>query len=203
MIHVKMDSVSSGFDLDYNLLTAENGWIVKSQKNQVKVNSFKLENKRSCTIQVYPNGKVVVILECTYRPFKLAEEEGCREFFETIGKVALILTHQLGQTSIVPPTGQWLLKEYDRDITISESEISRNYPYIKQWYSKEGIQISALGHVFQIYGKIMPICGRCLRVEEKVGIREDVALEQGIKEATEQPFGIVSAFDLLNERSDD
>ncbi len=49
----------------------------------------------------------------------------------------------------------------------------------------------------------MPICGKCLRIEEKVGIREDVTIEQGIKEATETPFEIASAFDLLNERSDD
>jgi hypothetical protein len=49
----------------------------------------------------------------------------------------------------------------------------------------------------------MPICGECLRVEEKVGIRADVPLEQGVKEAIERPFEIVSAFDLLDERSDD
>jgi hypothetical protein len=202
MVHVKMVGASR-FDQDYNLLTAKNGWIVKSQKNQAKVKSFKLENKRSCTIQVYPNGKLIVALECTYRPFKLAEEDGCREFFETIGKITLILSQELGQTSIIPPTGQWLLKEYDRDVTISESELLSKYPYIKQWYSKEGVQICTLGHVFQIYGKIMPICGRCLRIEEKVGIREDVALEQGVKEAIEQPFGFVSAFELLNERPDD
>jgi hypothetical protein len=100
------------------------------------------------------------------------------------------------------PTGQWLLKEYDRDVTIPESELLSMYPYIKQWYSREGIQIGALDHVFQIYSKIMPICGRCLRVEEKVGNRADIALEQGVKEAIEQPFEIVSAFDLLTRESD-
>jgi hypothetical protein len=84
------------------------------------------------------------------RPFKLAED-GSREFFETIGKVALILSQQLCQTSIIPPTGQWLLKEYDRDVTIPESELSRKYPYIKQWYSKEGIQIGALGRVDETF----------------------------------------------------
>jgi hypothetical protein len=47
----------------------------------------------------------------------------------------------------------------------------------------------------------MPICGRCLRVEEKVGIRADVPLEQGVKEAIERPFEIVSAFDLLRRES--
>jgi uncharacterized protein (DUF342 family) len=92
MIHVKMIVSDNGFDKDYNLLTAKNEWILKSQKNKVKVKSFKLENKRSCTIQVYPNGKVVVALEYIYRPFKLAKEDGSREFFETIGKVALILS---------------------------------------------------------------------------------------------------------------
>jgi hypothetical protein len=114
MIHVKMIVSDNGFDKDYNLLTKENNWIIKSQRNKAKVKSFKLENKRSCTIQVYPNGKLIVILECSYRPFKLHEEDGSREFFETIGKAALILSQQFSQTSIIPPTGQWLLKEYDR-----------------------------------------------------------------------------------------
>jgi hypothetical protein len=204
MIHVKMVSASSGFDQDYNLLTAKNGWIVKSQKNKAKVKSFKLEHKRSCTIQVYPNGKLIVILECSYRPFKLNETDGCREFFGSIGKIELIISQQFQQQySIVPPHGEWLLKEYDRDITIPESELLELYPYIKQWYSKEGIKIKAVGHVFQIYGKIMPVCGKCLRLEENVSIKEDIPLEQGIKNAIKRPFAIVTAFELLKNKNDD
>jgi hypothetical protein len=43
----------------------------------------------------------------------------------------------------------------------------------------------------------MPVCGRCLKVEEKVSIQEDISLEQGIKDAiSKQPFEIISAFDL-------
>jgi hypothetical protein len=199
MIHVKLGVPDPAikFDQDYNLLTEKNNWIVKSQKNKAKVKSFKLEHKRSCTIQVYPNGKVIVALECSYRPFKLNEEDGCREFFGIVGKVELILSHQFGQFSIIPPAGEWLLKEYDRDVTIPESDPLKKYPQIKRWYSKEGIQIKALDRIFQIYGKIMPICGMCLRLEEKVGIKNDVQLEQGIKEAIDQPFEIASAFDLL------
>jgi hypothetical protein len=93
------------------------------------------------------------------------------EFFGIIGKVELILSHQFGQHSNVPPSGEWLLKEYNEDITIPESDLLRKYLCIKHWYSEEGIQIKALGHVFQIYGKIMPVCGRCTRLEEKVGIK--------------------------------
>jgi hypothetical protein len=213
MIHVMIDHTDDfpweedvdddckGFGKDYNLLTKENGWIVKSQKNKAKVKSLKLENKRRCTIQVYPKGKLIVILECSYRPFKLHETDGCREFFGSIGKIELIISQQFQQQhSIVPPHGEWLLKEYDRDITIPESELIEKYPYIKQWYSKEGIKIKALGHVFQIYGKIMPICGKCLRLEENVSIKEDIPLEQGIKAAIKRPFAIVSAFELLDKR---
>jgi hypothetical protein len=65
MISVKMGVSNDpvlGFNQDYNLLTEKNNWIVKSQHNKAKVKSFKLEHKRSCTIQVYPNGKVIVAL---------------------------------------------------------------------------------------------------------------------------------------------
>src|SRR3954464_12023524 len=86
--------------------------------------------------------------------------------------------------------------------TPNHSTIScvEKYPYITHWYSKEGIQLRALGRVFQIYGKIMPICGKCLRFEDKVGIKEDMPLEQGIKEAVDRPLEIVTAFEMLNNK---
>ena len=45
----------------------------------------------------------------------------------------------------------------------------------------------------------MPICGKCLRLEENVSIKEDVPLERGIKDAIERPFELANAFDLLNK----
>ena len=59
-------------------------------------------------------------------------------------------------------------------------------------------------HVLMLY---LDICvtksfysGKCLRFEEKVGIKEDVLLDQGIKEITgdERPLEIVTALDMLN-----
>jgi hypothetical protein len=89
------------FIQDYNLEPLK--WIDnKKSKKSGEGNSFKLENKHRCTIQVYPNGKLIVAFECTYRPFKLAKEDDSGEFIETIGKVALILSQQLCQTSIIP-----------------------------------------------------------------------------------------------------
>jgi hypothetical protein len=46
----------------------------------------------------------------------------------------------------------------------------------------------------------MPICGECLRVEEKVGIREDIPLEQGVKEAIGQPFEMINAFEMIMDK---
>jgi hypothetical protein len=187
-------------DAIYQSLLAKDNWIVKSKENKAKVKSFNLESKRSCTIQVYPLGKIVVMIQCSYRPFKLHDVEGSQEFWKSIGKIEFLLGQEFRQTVILPPSGQWLLKGYDRDVTIPESELVKKYPYFTHWYSKEGIQLRALGRVFQIYGKIMPICGKCLRFEEKVGIKEDVPLEQGIKEAAERPLEIVTAFEMLNSK---
>ncbi len=49
----------------------------------------------------------------------------------------------------------------------------------------------------------MPICGKCLRLEENVSIKEDVPLNEGIKAAIEKPFAIVTAFELLKNENDD
>jgi hypothetical protein len=46
------------------------GWTIISKCNKAKVKSFRLESRRSCTFQVYPNGKVVVALEFSYRPLR-------------------------------------------------------------------------------------------------------------------------------------
>lgn len=198
IIHVKV--VGAEFDQTYGFLTRENEWIIKSQCNKAKVKSFRLESRRSCTFQVYPNGKVIVALECSYRPFRLYETDDCREFFENVGKMSYILGQEFGGLSIIPPTAEWLLKQYDVDITIPESDLMKKYPYVKHWYSQEGIKIKALGHVFQIYGKIMPVCGKCLRIEENVSIKEDVPLEKGVKEAIERPFEFFNAYDLYKKR---
>lgn len=187
----------------YLSLSSNKDWILKSTKNKAKVKQFRLEHKRSCTFQVYPNGKVIVMVECSYRQFNLYDTDGCREFFETVGKISYILSQEFNGSSVVPPTGEWLLKQYDRAITLPTSELEEKHPYITHWYSKEGIKIKALGRVFQIYGKIMPICGKCLRLEDSASIKEDVPLEQGIREAIEKPFEFVNALDLFNREKGD
>ncbi len=93
-------------------------------------------------------------MECSYRPFKLNETDDCREFFGTIGKIEYIIGEEFQQQhSIVPPHREWLLKEYDRDITMPETELIKKYPNITQWYSKEEIKIKALVMSFKFMEK--------------------------------------------------
>ena len=204
LIHFNTLPLDEKFEFDevYQSLLTKDNWIEKSKNNKAKVKCFRLEDKRSCTIQVYPKGIVIVMVECSYRPFKLHDEEGSQEFWKSIGKIELLLGQEFGQTAILPPSGQWLLKAYDRDVTIPESDLVKKYPSITHWYSKEGIQLRALGRVFQIYGKIMPICGKCLRIEERASFKEDIPLEQGIKEivAVGRPLEIVNAFEMLKNK---
>jgi hypothetical protein len=79
------------FEQIYLSLTRNSEWILKSNKNKAKVKQFKLEHKRSCTIEVYPNGKTIITVECSYREFNLYDPDDCREFFETVGKISYIL----------------------------------------------------------------------------------------------------------------
>lgn len=48
----------------------------------------------------------------------------------------------------------------------------------------------------------MPLCGRCLRIEENVKLKEDTKLEQGKDEAKERSFEIVNALDLIIKKKE-
>ncbi len=136
VIHIKMyDPLTAtveqveDFAQSYLSLTKIKEWIIKSSKNKAKVKQFRLEHKRSCTVEVYPNGKVIVAVECSYRQFNLYDPGGCQEFFETVGKVSYILSQEFYGSSVVPSTGEWLLKQYDRDVTLIKSELEKKISF--------------------------------------------------------------------------
>jgi hypothetical protein len=43
---------------------------------------------------------------------------------------------------------------------------------------------------------------RCSRIEERVNFKEDILLEQGIKEAVDRTLEILSAFEMLKHKSE-
>jgi hypothetical protein len=194
MIHIRNDFTDiAKFTCAYNSLVSEKGWKIKSQRNKAKIKKFTIDNNRSVSVQVYPRGKIVIAIKCSLMAFDLSSADSSREFFETLGIIHYQLMKAFGKKYILTSTGEWLLKQYDRDVTLAvTSDLERKYPYIRNWYSKEGVRIAALGHLFQIYGKIMPTCGRCLRFEENVSINGDISVEQAVKEAINRPFEIIN-----------
>ncbi len=60
------------FKEDYDLLR----WGIPSPNNKQKVNSFKLEPHRNCTIVVSPTGTINISIECTLAPYEFHTPEG-------------------------------------------------------------------------------------------------------------------------------
>ena len=200
MIHIPVNEKEKAhFKFAYDSLHEIDGWKIKSRKNLAKVRSFTLDSNRGITIQVYPRGKIISSIKCSLRSFDFSSSRDSREFFEAIGIINYCLTSAFRNYYHLPSTGEWLLKQYDRDVTLVTSELERKYPFIRNWYSKEGVRISALGHIFQIYGKIIPRCGRCLRFEENVTITGDISIEQAIKEAINRPFEIIELLETARK----
>ena len=55
---------------DYNRLN-EKTWIEKSSKNKTKTATFKLEDRRKCTLNISKNGTVMMSIECSKHQYKL------------------------------------------------------------------------------------------------------------------------------------
>jgi hypothetical protein len=47
----------------------------------------------------------------------------------------------------------------------------------------------------------MPVCGKCLRIEENVSIKEDTPLKEGIEKAIGRPFEFFNAYDLYKNHT--
>lgn len=61
---------------DYGLLDTTSNWVIKSLKNNTKTATFKLEDRRNCTLNVSQNGTVMISIECTINQYKLHTYEG-------------------------------------------------------------------------------------------------------------------------------
>ncbi|MER5174862.1 MAG: hypothetical protein ABJB76_03825 [Candidatus Nitrosocosmicus sp.] len=162
--HISLRTILKYSTEDYEHLN-RNNWSIKSSKNKTKTATFKLEQRRNCTLNISPNGTVMISIECTTNQYKLHTEEGIGELFVSCGQILHILQQETGDRyNVVPSVIKWEIVQFDNDKTISIAELEKEYPRIN-WHSKGVLQIGSLGMAFQLYEKEMPEVGPSLRTE--------------------------------------
>jgi hypothetical protein len=143
---------------DYDILK----WRIPSLKNKQKIDEFKLNMNRKCSIAVSANGTVNIIIECTHEPYELHTPSGIAEFFGDCGQAAKFIKDAAkNRLYVVPSLSEWLLTQFDynKDISIKESTAIQ----ITSWSLR--VQLRYLGALFQIYPKGLPDIGECIRFE--------------------------------------
>ncbi len=179
---------------DYDRLTSNN-WSVISEKNKTKTATFKLEHRRNCSLNISPNGTIMISIECTTKQYKLHTGEGIAELFVSCGQILGRLQQEAGnRLNVVPSVIDWEIGQFDNDKTISIAELEKEYPKIN-WHAKGVLKIRLLGSAFQLYEKEMLEVGPSLRSEinssskfPKKIIDKVKETAKGIEEETPEDF---------------
>jgi hypothetical protein len=192
---------------DYNLFK----WDIPSSNNKQKVNAFKLESRRKCSITISTTGTINISIECTLDPYHFHTPSGIAEFFASCGQILSFLQAESRNVlNIVPPITKWFLIqfEYNKDLERDSEEVT-----ILSWTPMNGkLVLEYLGTVFQIYPKLLPYVGDCTRFEAKFSTREKVKMidmigdivsgTQPIKDGEAPSLPFVTAEELLKKAKD-
>jgi hypothetical protein len=124
-----------------------------------------------------------------------------RSLVSSLGEARSILKAESRDLRNVPEVASWKLKIFDKDKTISVSELEKDIPQVMRFWSDEGIRVEHLGEAFQIYGRVMPETGPAFRIEpqSKVENSENVDLADAIIRETFPEIKFKSAFDMLHD----
>jgi len=140
-------------------------WRIPSVNNKQKVQTFRLDVQRNCTMTISPTGTINISIGCTHRPYHLHTAAGFRELFVSCGQILNIIQLSAGnRTNVVSDTGEWNIIRFDYNKDISTSKLNEKYPAI-QWNSKGVLKLKYLDSIFQFYSKNMPFEGNIFRSE--------------------------------------
>jgi hypothetical protein len=183
---------------DYNRLNEET-WIEKSSKNKTKISTFKLEDRRNCTLNVSKNGTVMASIECSKHQYKLHTYEGIAELFVSCGQILGILQQEAdNRLNVVPPPIDWRVVQFDNDKTISIAELKKEYPNIN-WRSKAGLTLRDISAAFRMYVKEMPEQGSCLRSEINNSFKNSKTLSDKIKDIAKRDDAEYTPDDFIKD----
>jgi hypothetical protein len=115
------------------------------------------------TYLIYPNGKVIVSIACSNRPFKIDSDTDEINLFSYLGQVRDRLIHLLSdiRETIVPPITEWVLKECDVNKDMQINGLMQ--------LTLPDIQLKQMDRVFRLYVKSLGE-SEVYRVEESLSL---------------------------------
>ena len=177
-------------------------WPVLSLRNKAKVTEFRLDHRRTVKFEIYPEGITTIYMSSTANAYELHTPKGLIDFFSSLGEARSILKAESRDLRNISEVASWKLKIFDKDKTISVSELEKDIPQVMRFWSDEGIKVEHLGEAFQIYGRVMPETGPAFRVESQSTVEnsENVDLADTIINETFSEIKFKTAFDMLQAR---
>ncbi|HEX2471676.1 MAG TPA: hypothetical protein VHJ59_02885 [Nitrososphaera sp.] len=176
-------------------------WVVPSTRNKAKVKEFRLEYRRLVGFEIFPDGTTGNHMVSTANPYELHTPSGIMDFASSLGEACSILKAECKALRRIPPVTSGKLKMFDKDKTISLSELENDIPQVMKWWSAEGIRVEHLGQIFQIYGKVMPETGAAFRLEVQSTVEDqEKELSEAILEATFPEIKFRTALELMKSR---
>jgi hypothetical protein len=183
--HISLKTELKYREEDYKYLNSNN-WSIESTENKTKTATFKLQQRRNCTLNISPNGTVMISIECTTNQYKLHTDEGIAELFFSCGQIYGILQQEANnRLNAIPNPIDWKIVQFDNDKTISIEELEKEYPKIN-WHSKAGLTIRSVSAAFRMYVKEMPEQGPSLRNETIASFKNSNTISEKIKEIAKE-----------------
>jgi DNA repair protein RadA len=175
-------------------------WALPSTRNKAKTKEFPIEHRRSVEFEIYPEGTTAIHMVSTANPYELHTPKGLVDFFSSLGEARSILKSECNDLRRIPPVTSWKLKMFDKDKTISLSELEKDIPQVMKFWSSEGIRVEHLGEVFQIYGKVMPETGPAFRFEVQSSAEDpEKDLTEAIIKETFPEVESSTAFEMIHD----
>ena len=193
--HIGLETILLHKD-DYELF----GGRILSEKNRQRVDSFRLDAKRNCSITMSPNGTVCISIECSIKPFELHTPSGLVDFFVSCGQILRYLqSSTINRLGVVPPVWEWFLTQFDYNKDLVIRELRDKNPVV-DWAAKGLLKVKYLGAVFQIYSKHMPDLGECLRWDGHYSTRQKERVVETVAKITgKEKLPFTTAEELLSK----
>lgn len=175
-------------------------WHIPSLRNKAKVREFRLDRRRTVRFEIYPEGTTGIYMASTANAYELHTPKGLVDFFSSLGEARSILKSECNDLHGIPEVTSWKLKIFDKDKTLSVTELEKDVPQVMRFWSDEGVRVEHLGEVFQIYGKVMPETGPAFRFEAQSTVENsENDLAGTIITETFPEIKFKTAFDMIHE----